>query len=66
MKMNDHCERILQVISKGIYRTSQIEKTTCLGPNQVSAALRQLRKNKLVRKINGEHRLIEDKSNDQI
>ena len=66
MKMNEHCERILQVISNGICRTSQIEKMSCLGPNQVTLALRQLRKNKLIRKVNGEHQLIRDKSNDQI
>jgi len=57
--MNDHPERVLKAISKGISRSSQIVKETCLGPNQVSIALRELRKRKLIRKINGGHELVE-------
>jgi hypothetical protein len=56
--MNDHPERVLKAISKGINRSSQLIKETCLGPNQVSAALRELRKRKLIRKINGGHELV--------
>jgi hypothetical protein len=56
--MKDHCKRVLKVISQGIHRSSKIAKETCLGPNQVSLALRELRKKKLIRKINGGHELI--------
>lgn len=58
--MKDHSERVLEVISQGTSRSSQIVKETCLGPNQVSAALRELRKKKLIRKINGGHELIRE------
>ena len=54
--LNDHCDRVLAVIKQGIYRQSQIIKKTCLGPDQVSAALRMLRKSKIIEKIDGEHR----------
>lgn len=58
--MNDHCDRVLKVIEQGTTRVAQIVKETCLGPNQVSLALRELRKKKLVRKVNGEHELVRD------
>jgi len=58
--MKDHSDRVLKAISQGINRSSKIVKETCLGPNQVSVALRELRKKKLIRKINGGHELIRE------
>jgi hypothetical protein len=51
--VDEHCERVLKAIAQGVNRPAQIVKTTCLGPNQVSLALRKLRKNKLIYKVNG-------------
>jgi predicted Rossmann fold nucleotide-binding protein DprA/Smf involved in DNA uptake len=58
--MKDHCDRVLKAIEKGTTRSAKIIKETCLGPNQVSAALRELRKKKLIRKVNGGHELIQE------
>jgi hypothetical protein len=57
--LDDHCKRVLAVINQGIHRQSQIIKKTCLGPDQVLTALRTLRKNKIIEKIDGEHRLLQ-------
>jgi predicted transcriptional regulator len=54
--LNEHSKRVLSAINQGVYRQSQIVKKTCLGPDQVLNALKILRKNKLVEKINGEYR----------
>lgn len=59
--LNEHSKRVLTAINQGIYRQSQIVKRTCLGPDQVLDALRILRKNRIVEKIDGEYRIQSEK-----
>ena len=56
--MDEHCKRVLDVVTQGIGRPAQIVRKTCLGPDQVLTALKILRKQKILEKIDGEHRLV--------
>lgn len=56
--MDEHARRVYETIKSGMGRPAQISRLTCLGPKQVSNALRELRKQKQIEITDGDYRIV--------